>query len=67
VNEINVSVEKNGKISVTGTTGEYRFDSDTQTLQLIDEALVFKANKLDAVSGEEVEGALIKVFDKNNN
>ena len=64
VNMINLSVGKDGKMTVTGTEGDFTYDEKTGKLTIQDEKLNVKIDKTDITGDKGVPGATIKVVDK---
>ncbi len=65
INEIEVTIEKDG--SVTVESDDLVYNEETGVYDILDEEIKFNVNKTAAGSGEEVEGAVITVYDEDNN
>ena len=63
INEITVTVEKDGTVTVESE--DLVYNEETGVYDILDEEIHFNVNKTDAGTGEEVEGAVITVYDKD--
>ena len=64
VNTINLSVGRDGKMTVTGTEGDFTYDEKTGKLTIQDKKLDVKVDKTDTTGDKKVPGATIEVVDK---
>ena len=64
INTINLSVGKDGKMTVTGTQGNFTYDAKTGKLIIQDQKLETKIDKTNITGDKEVPGATIEVVDK---
>ena len=64
INTIKLSVGKDGKMTVTGTEGDFKYDAKSGKLIIQDQKLETKIDKTNITGDKEVPGATIEVVDK---